>query len=198
MNTYVSGISPQCSDSLQINAAAEAIERLPWYAVRVRSKCESRVFAGLQGKGYEAYVPLYRKHSRWTDRVKQIDCVLFPGYVFCRLDANRRLPVLKTPGVVNVVEFGGVFTSIPEHEIEAVRRVIRSGLAATPWPFLREGQRVRVCHGSLKDVEGVLLQSKGDCRLVISVNLLQRSVSVEIDRDSIEPVSSANIVVPRA
>lgn len=193
MDTQVRSFAEPLLDPGQI-AGTLSLD-LPWHAVRVRSKCEFRVSSALRGKGYEAYLPLYRKRSRWSDRLKNIDLVLFPGYVFCRLDATRRLPLLVTPGVVDLVGFGGVFPPIPDSEIEAVRRVIASGLPSMPSPFLREGQRVRIRYGALKDVEGVLLQSKTDYRLVISVTLLQRSVSVEIDRDSVEPV---NHPLPRA
>jgi transcription antitermination factor NusG len=193
MDTQIKSFSEPLLDPGQI-AGALSLD-LPWHAVRVRSKCEFRVLAALLGKGYEAYLPLYRKRSRWSDRLKNIDLVLFPGYVFCRLDVARRLPLLVTPGVVDLVGFGGVFPPIPNSELEAVRRVIASGLPSMPSPFLREGQRVRIRCGALKDVEGVLIHSKTDCRLVISVNLLQRSVSVEIDRELVEPV---NHPLPRA
>jgi transcription antitermination factor NusG len=139
----------------------------------------------LQNKGYEPYLPVCRSRRRWSDRVVHIDQPLFPGYVFCRFEANKRLPVITTPGVVSIVGFGNEPVPIPDAEIEAIQTIMQSGLATEPCPFLREGQRVRVTHGSLKNVEGILIKKKADWRLVVSVNMLQRSVSVELDGDCV-------------
>jgi len=124
---------------------------------------------------------MYRQRKRWSDRIVVADVPLFPGYVFCRFDYWQRLPIMTTLGVVAIVGFGCDPAPIPDHEIQAVERVLKSGFAAEPHPFLRIGQRVRISHGALKGVEGVLLQKKSEWRLVVSVNMLQRSVSVEID-----------------
>ena len=153
----------------------------PWYGVRTRSNQEKLVAAILDSKGYEQYLPLYRRRRRWSDRVVTIEVPLFPGYVFCRFDIQRRLPVISTLGVVSIIGFGNDPEPIPDREIEAIERVLRSGAGAEPHPFLRVGQRVRVNQGALKDVEGILIRKKSDLRLVVSVSILQRSVSVEID-----------------
>jgi transcription antitermination factor NusG len=153
----------------------------PWYGVRTRSNQEKLVAAILDSKGYEQYLPLYRRRRRWSDRVVTTEVPLFPGYVFCRFDIQRRLPVISTLGVVSIIGFGNDPEPIPDHEIEAIERVLRSGAGAEPHPFLRVGQRVRVNQGALKDVEGILIRKKSDLRLVVSVSILQRSVSVEID-----------------
>jgi transcription antitermination factor NusG len=137
----------------------------------------------LQSKGYEQYLPVYRRRQRWSDRIVETDRPLFPGYVFCRFDARKRLPIVSTPGVVSVVGFGSEPAPISDSEIEAVRAILRSGLAAEPCPFLREGQRIRVRRGSLEGLEGILLKKKSDWRIVVSVAMLQRSVAVEIDRE---------------
>jgi len=157
--------------------------QLPWYGVRTKPKHESMAARALKGKGYEQYLPLYRSRRRWSDRV--IDSVVpqFPGYVFCRFDAARRLPILTTPGVLSIVGFGTGPTPIPESEIAAIQLVLRSGLAAEPCPFLHEGQRIRVNQGSLEGLEGLLLKKKSEWRMVVSITMLQRSVSVEIDRE---------------
>ncbi len=163
---------------------------LPWYALRVRNNAERRVLAALDTRGYMSYVPLYQKTSNWSDRVKVMDQVLFPGYVFCRFDASRRIAITGLPGVVNIVRFGSYVIPVPDEEIDAVRRLISSGLPATPWPFLKTGDRVRVVRGALTGVEGILEHIKKEYRIVISVTLLQRSVAAEIDRDSVEPIQS--------
>jgi transcription antitermination factor NusG len=156
--------------------------KFPWYGVRTRSNQERITASVLNSKGYEQYLPLYRTRRRWSDRVVTMELPLFPGYVFCRFDHNQRLPIVTTPGVVSVIGFGNDPAPIPDPEIEAIERVLQSGLAAEPYPFLHEGQRVRINYGSLKDVEGILVKKKSDWRLVVSVSMLQRSVSVEIDR----------------
>jgi transcription antitermination factor NusG len=144
------------------------------------------VATALEGKGYTVYLPLYRKRVR--TQAKYISLPLMPGYVLSRIDLTRRLPILTTPGVVGIISFGNAFIPIAEHEIEAVQRVEQSGIASIPCPYLREGDRVRITEGALEGVEGLLLQSKTECRVVVSIELLQRSVSVEIDRRSVEPL----------
>ena len=161
---------------------------LPWYAIRVRCHGEKNVARALESKGYEQYSPFYRKQNRWSDRIKTIDLPLFPGYVFCRLEVALRRPVLTIPGVVNLVGFGNIFVPIPENEIQAVQDIVRSGLPSLPWPFLREGEYIRVRTGALAGLEGFLVHIKNEFRVVVSIPLLQRSVAVQIDRDWIQPL----------
>jgi transcription antitermination factor NusG len=162
--------------------------RLPWYGIRTKSNHERLAAVVLQSKGYEQYLPVYRRRRRWSDRIVESDRPLFPGYVFCRFDAKKRLPIVSTPGVVSVVGFGNEPAPISETEIEAVRAVLHSGLAAEPCPFLSEGQRIRVRRGSLEGLEGILVKKKSDWRIVVSVAMLQRSVAVEIDREWIATI----------
>jgi transcription antitermination factor NusG len=143
----------------------------------------------LANKGYEPYLPLHSTRRQRSDRVVEIDLPLFPGYLFCRFDPlRRRLPVITTPGVCGIVGLGNTPEAIPDEEIFAIQKMLRSGPSAEPWPYLRDGERVTVIRGSLTGLEGVLVRKKGQCRLVVSVSLLQRSVSVEIDQDSISPL----------
>jgi transcription antitermination factor NusG len=164
------------------------MEQYPWYPIRVRSNFEQAVSGSLRGKGYETYVPVYRKLGSPNPRTRNIDFPLFPGYVFCRIDLLHRLPVVMTPGVVHVVSFGGAFVPVPETELEAIREVILSGLPCVPWPYLAKGQTVRIEYGSMTGVEGRLIQARGQLRIVLSIEMLQRSVSVEIDRSWVRPV----------
>ena len=115
---------------------------------------------------------------------------LFPGYVFCRFNVQERLPILVTSGVLFIVGVGKVPCPIDNSEIVALQSIVRSGLPAQPWPFLKAGQRVRIEQGSLEGIEGILLSAKSPYRLVVSVSLLQRSVAVEVDRDWVTPISS--------
>jgi transcription antitermination factor NusG len=165
---------------------------LPWYGVRTKPNHEKVASTVLQSKGYEQYLPVYRSRRRWSDRVIEKDRPLFPGYVFCRFDANYLMPIITTPCVVSVVRLGGGLAPIPNSEIETIQAVLRSGLAPESCRFLYEGQKVRVHRGSLEGLEGILLNQKNEWRLVISITMLQRSISVEIDRQPIdigEPVT---------
>ncbi len=160
----------------------------PWFAIRVRSNFEQIAAAALRGKGYEEFLPVYRTRRRWSDRVKEVDCPLFPGYVFCRFDVENRLPILVTPGVLSILGMGKTAVPVEEREIEAVRVIVRSGLVSGPWPFVRVGQAVYIEEGPLAGAEGVVVKVKGRYRLVASVTLLQRSVYVEIDREWVRPI----------
>jgi transcriptional antiterminator NusG len=174
-------------------------ELYPWLALRVRSNHERVASVHLRDRGYEEFSPSYKTERQWSDRKKTVERSLFPGYVFCRLDPSNRLPVLTIPGVVGLVGFGGWPTPIPDHEIEYIRTMVRSGLLITPWPFLGPGQAVLIERGPLTGVEGVLQSIKGHLRLVVSINLLQRSVSTEVDRSWVRPVkkTQSNVRVTR-
>ena len=163
----------------------------PWFALRVRSNHERVASLHLRERGFEEFSPTFKAERQWSDRKKQIDQFLFPGYVFCRLNPEDRLPVLTIPGAVGLVGFGKGPTSIPENEIESVRMMVGSGLLVGPWPFLAAGQSVVIERGPLRGVEGVLQEVKKGFRLVVSVHLLQRSVCAEVDRSWIRPVGAA-------
>jgi transcription antitermination factor NusG len=170
-------------------SGGEASSLFPWYGIRTKRKFEKVAALSLANKGYEQYLPFYRRRLRWSDRVIEKETPLFPGYLFCRFDALKRLAILTTPGVVAVVSVGNQPAPIPDCEIAVVEAVVRSGIAAEPWPYLREGQRVGIVNGPLRGVEGVLLKKKADQWLVVvSVHILQRSVSIEVDRDWIDAI----------
>src|SRR5437016_4053016 len=155
-----------------------------WYGLRTKSRFEKVTAASLAYKGYEPYLPCYRRRQRWSDRVTEIESPLFPGYVFCRFDLLHRLPILTTPGVVCVVGLGRAPTAIPDEEIAAIETVLKSGLPSEPWSYLPEGQHIRIEVGALAGIEGIVVKSrKPGWRMVVSVTLLQRSVAVEIDRE---------------
>jgi transcription antitermination factor NusG len=161
-----------------------------WYAVRTAAGREKIVSAQLQSKGFEDFLPQYKVRRQWSDRKKELEQPLFPGYLFCRFDFSNRLPILITPGVKLIVGYGKVPAPVGDAEIESLRRAVASGAQAMPWPYLSIGQRVRVREGSLSGVEGILLQIKNSWRIVLSVELLRRSVAVELDRVAIAPVES--------
>ena len=158
-------------------------QTFPWYAIRIKSRLEPVTSHALAGKGYDTYLPVYKDRRKWSDRVVQCDVPLFPGYLFCRFDAFRRLPILTTPGVLSIIGFGKSPQPIDDQEIDAVKTVLASSVFAEPCPFLREGDRVRIVRGALEGLEGILVKKKTQYRMVLSVTMLMRSVSVEIDSD---------------
>ena len=160
----------------------------PWFALQVRSRYENIVAAQLTGKGYEWFLPIYKCRRRWSDRFKEIERPLFPGYLFCRLDPLNRLPILTIPGVALIVGIARTPVPIDETEIAAIQAVVKSDIPSQPWPFLKIGQRVRIEYGPLCGLEGILLDFKGQHRLVLSVTLLQRSVAVQVEGAWVTPL----------
>lgn len=159
-----------------------------WVAVVVRPQKERRVQTGLANAGLETFVPWHGVRRRWSDRIKIVEQNLFPGYLFCRSTFADRLLVMNQPGVACVVSFNRTPALIPDGEIEALRKAVTSGLPLGPWPFLKAGQRVRIERGVLAGMEGTLARDSAAWRIVVSVEALQRSIAVEIDRDVIRPV----------
>jgi transcription antitermination factor NusG len=153
-----------------------------WYALHVRPRFESTVELQLGGKGYEVFLPTYASRRRWSDRVKTVFQPLFPGYVFCRFDVNARLPILITPGVNAIIGVGKIPVPVDEEEICAIRSVMDSGLTSRPCDYIQDGESVRVETGPLAGLVGIVERSKNSDRLIVSLSLLMRSVSVEIDR----------------
>jgi transcriptional antiterminator NusG len=168
---------------------------LSWYALRVRPRFEKMIASALLLKGYEGFLPLYVRRSRWSDRIKEIKLPLFPGYLFCRFDVNKRLPILITPGIIQIVGIGKVPHPVDNDEIEALQSIVISGFQVEPRAYLNVGQKVRIELGPLAGVEGILTATKGSSRLVVSVSLLQRSVSVEIDESWVVPVFATHPVL---
>jgi transcription antitermination factor NusG len=161
-----------------------------WYALHVRPRFESTVEVQLEGKGYEVFLPTYESRRRWSDRVKTVVQPLFPGYVFCRFDVGARLPILTTPGVNSIIGVGKTPVPVDPQEITAIRSVIDSGIASYPCDYIRDGESVRVETGPLEGLVGIVQRSKNSDRLIVSLTLLMRSVSVEIDRGWVKRVGT--------
>jgi transcription antitermination factor NusG len=153
----------------------------------VKTHHEKLVAAGLRGKGYTEFLPLYRARHRSAGRFKDVDLPLLPNYVFCRFRSDRRTPILATPGVFHIVAVAGTPAPVDEIEIANLQRVVDSGICARPWPFLKVGDRVRIEEGPLRGTHGILEVSKDENRLIVSVTLLQRSVAVNVDRRWVRP-----------
>lgn len=157
-----------------------------WWAVYTRHQHEKAVAEMLTTKGFEVFLPLYESIRRWKDRSKILSLPLFPCYVFVRGGLDRRLQVVTTPGIHNILYTGDQIALIPEGEVNAIRVAVSSPVRIEPHPFLRCGEKVRVTRGSLEGVVGILLRKKSLYRLVLSVEMLAQSVAVEIDAADVE------------
>jgi transcription antitermination factor NusG len=159
-----------------------------WYAAYTHSRHEKKVAQQLEERQIENFLPLYRSVRRWKDRRKELDLVLFPGYVFVRLCLADRLRVLQLPGIVRLVSFNGEPAALDGGDIEALRNGLKQGVRAEHHPYLNVGRRVKVIHGPLAGAQGILLRAKTNCRIVISIDVIMRAVSVEIDQADVEPL----------
>lgn len=159
----------------------------PWYAIRTRSNYEKITKSVLEAKGYEPYLPLYQVRKKWSDRVVESSVPLIPGYVFCPFDSDATVGILSTPGVASIVGFGEKLAPIPNEEIEAIKAMLDSGYSVKQWPYLREGQRVKIINGVLTGLHGILVKMKS-WKIVVSVEILCRSVAVEIEPDYVSAI----------
>src|SRR5215471_1626805 len=166
---------------------------LRWFAVYTSARHEKTVARQLEDRCIERFLPLYRSSRRWKDRRKLVELALFPSYVFVRIEARDKLRVLQVPGVVSLVTFNGQLAALPEQEINALRSGLDRGVYAEPCPYLRVGRRVRVAAGPLAGAEGILVKKKEKCRVVISLDVLMRSVAVEVDSTDVEAAASAGL-----
>src|SRR5271169_2907609 len=159
-----------------------------WYALFTRHQHEKSVAIALSNKNHEVYLPLYRSVRQWQDRIKKIWLPLFPCYVFIREGMDRQHQILTTPGIINVVAWGGRPAIVPQSQLDAVKQIIESCLNVETHPYLQSGDRVRVKTGPLMGMEGILTRKKGLARLVISMEMLGRSAAVEIDVSNVERI----------
>lgn len=161
-----------------------------WLCVQVKSGGECRSALGLRERGYETFVPVFEQKRRWSDRVKIVQVPLFTGYVFLRFNAASSWPAVSAPGVLRFVGTGKTPTPIEDSEIEALQVTIQTGLHYGPCAFLEVGQEVEVRLGPFTSLRGKIVQFKNKQRLILSVNLIQKSVLVEVDGYEIVPIGS--------
>jgi transcription antitermination factor NusG len=161
-----------------------------WYAIQTRSRHEKKVSSELQQAGIQAYLPMVSQVHRWSDRRKVVDVPLFPGYAFVQLapGAQERMRVLRIPGVLWFVGNQGAGAPIPESEISDIRVLVSQGIPFKQYPFLKIGQRVRIRGGALDGIEGILVGARGDRNLIVSVNLIQRSVALSLEGYDLEEI----------
>jgi transcription antitermination factor NusG len=176
---------------------AESVEQPYWYAIQTRSRHEKVVRDQLAAKSITHLLPLWRKRSVWKDRIKLIDMPLFGGYIFGYFALQDKLPVLETVGVVRIVGINGRPVPIPDEQITVVRTMMEHRLPCSPHPYLVEGMRVRIKSGLLAGAEGILIARKQRHRLVISVDLIQQSVAVDVDSAEVEPLEIRPLEIPK-
>jgi transcription antitermination factor NusG len=160
----------------------------PWFALQTKPKNEKQVERLLTKKGYECCLPIYRQKRRWSDRVIELELPLFPMYIFCRFNSSAIGKAISTPGVTRIVGFGGQPAEVEVEEVEALQLLGRSRLLREPWSYIPDGTLVKVETGPLIGAQGVICCSGDKQRLVISVTLLQRSVAIQLDENTIVTV----------
>jgi transcription antitermination factor NusG len=167
----------------------EHLDGASWYAVSTRSRQERVAALMLEYMMIPNFLPLLSQERRWSDRKQMVSLPLFPGYVFVRISRSSELQlrVLKVPGVVGFVRNQAGPLPVPDREIEDVRAVLSHGIGCSPHPFLKAGDRVRVVRGALLGLEGTLIRSGSQSKLVLSVEMIQRSVAVSVNESDVEP-----------
>lgn len=170
------------------SASSQPLRR--WYAAWTRSRHEKKVTAQLRERGWECFLPLVPEVHWWSDRRKIVDMPLFPGYTFLRLPASpqTRAAVARVPGVVSLVGWNGVPVPVPDREIESVQAILACRVRLRPYQFFPAGKRVRIRGGALEGVEGIFVSSGSERNLVVSVELIQRSVAMRLDGYGVVPV----------
>ena len=161
-----------------------------WYAAYTSANHEKRVAEQLGVRSVEHFVPLYESMRRWKDRKVRLQLPLFPGYVFVRLAGCERLRVLQVPGVARLVGFNGLPCALPDSDIEALKNGLAGSVRAKPHPFLTGGRRVRIKAGPLQGCEGILIRRKGSSRVVLSIELIRRSIIVDVEIADVQSLTS--------
>jgi transcription antitermination factor NusG len=168
----------------------EQTSQSSWFAIQTRPRYEKKVTANLQEKGVSTFLPLSSATHQWSDRRRLVELPLFPGYVFVRISpsVHARVSVLQTNGVISFVGVRNLGIPIPDGEIEAIQSVIEGGAPVEPFPHLAVGQRVRICGGCFEGVTGVLMTVDGEQSLIVSVNLIQRSIAMKVYGFKVEAI----------
>lgn len=180
-------MSASATETINLSAALSAgPSRENWYALYTAPRHEKRVADQIKKRDITCFLPLYRSIRRWKDRRKELALVLFPGYVFVRIELQERFQILQLPGAVRLVTFNGQPVALPEQEIESLRSSLCTPRGIEPHPYLRVGRRVRVRSGPLQGLEGIIQRTKDRCRIIFSIHLITRSVAVEVDQSEVE------------
>ena len=170
----------------QNTEASKAYRQHPWFALKVNTRSEDLACRALSNRGYEVFSPTFPERRRYTDRFKVVDTPILAGYVLIRWEENSKVPILSCPAVQNFVSFGGRPEPVPERTVADIGRMLNNG--GRPVPYLTVGRRVRVETGVLAGIEGTYLRQANGGQLVISVDMIQRSVALQIDEDHVRPL----------
>lgn len=180
-------MNPQSSVATEIVAqTAPTSGSENWYALYTCPRHEKLVAEQMKRRSLTCFLPVYRSVRRWKDRRKELELALFPGYVFVQMDLKKKLKVLEVPGAVRLVSFNGQPAALPASEIETLKSRLSGTRGVEPHPYLRAGRRVRVRSGAMEGLEGIVVRRKDRCRIVFSIDLLKRSVAVEVDEADLE------------
>ena len=192
--TQISGAMLNLDPQIRYEAvpAEPAVEQaeVSWFAVQTRPRHEKKVAVSLQEKEITAFLPLFSSIHCWSDRRRVIHAPLFPSYLFVKISDSQdmRIPILRTTGVIGIAGNRGVGAAIPEEQIQAVQVILREGIPFTSFPFLDAGQRVRIRGGSLDGLQGIFLARNGAESLVVSVQIIQRSLAIQVAGYRVEPI----------
>ena len=176
------------NDGAGVKSSVLDYTRPRWYVVQTRARHEKRVAEQLEAFSCEAFLPLYQEVHQWCDRRVRVELPLFPGYLFVHVSLQDRRQAVCLPGVVRLLAFNGVPAPVPEQEIASLRAAVEEHLAVWPHPYVQAGRRVRIIRGPLCGATGILLRRKNRSHLVLSVDLIQRSVAVEIAAADVSPL----------
>lgn len=179
-------MTSESSSVTDASVRATQVPSSPWYVLYTCPRHEKSVATQIERRNFSCFLPVYRSVRRWKDRRKELELALFPGYVFVRMSLENKLRVLEVPGVVRLVSFNGQPASISAGEIETLQNRLSGALEVEPHPYLRKGRRVRVRSGAMQGLEGIIVRRKDRCRVVFSIDLIQRSVAVEVDEADLE------------
>jgi transcription antitermination factor NusG len=160
-----------------------------WFAFRVRPRHEKQVSTALREKGFTEFLPLYKSKRQWADRTKVVEMPLFPGYIFCSTNRSSIVPILMTSGVIDVVRAGTNPLPADKSEIEALQQTVSLDVPLEAWPYTEAGESgsFSILRGPLAGLTGILVEVRRSQRLILSVNLLRRSVLVEMHPDWVSP-----------
>jgi len=186
--TAIQGLGPPEETAKLASPILAASVEPRWYVAQTQARHEKRVAEQLECRGVEHFLPLYERLSRWKDRRVRLQVPLFDGYVFVRLVLRERLRALEIPSILRLVGFSGLPVALPDVEIDSLRSGVVRKMHFEPHPYLTVGQCVRIVRGPLEGSKGILIRKKNHLRVVISINLIRRSVALEVDSSSIEPI----------
>jgi transcription antitermination factor NusG len=171
---------------LLLGDSQASLEDPRWYALYTCPRHEKVVQQQLSTRSFESYLPLYKSVRRWNDRTALLELPLFPGYLFVRIQLSARLRVLTVPGVVSIVSFRGQPAFLTDGEIQTIQTSV-AARAAEPYPYLAEGNCIRIANGPLRGLVGVVVRRKGKLRAVVSIHSIMQSFAVEVDAADLEP-----------